>query len=130
MPDKMKRKMVLVAEVVVVGLVLLVAFAAARYLLLDEWIKTEQAKNDIRWIERVLAAYYAKHGFYPDTLEALTYPDPLDKSPPWLSKEEQERLIDPWGQPYGYDLSSKPWREGPLVYSLGPPGQGKFVSNQ
>jgi hypothetical protein len=118
---------IIVVEIVIVISLLACAACAAWYLLWDSCDPLEkQAKNDIKSIELVVAAYYAWSGFYPNTLQELTYA--FDKSHPWISEEE---LIDPWGQPYGYDASSRPgnWGKPPLVYTLGPPGQGKPIRN-
>jgi hypothetical protein len=128
MPDKMKRTMVLLVEAVVVGLVLLVALAAARYLLFDEWFKTEQAMRGIKALEHAVEKYHGAHGCYPNALEDLIFP--RDNSPCLLSAAA---LVDPWGQSYRYEYypaGTSGTGRHVIIWSEGPPGKGITITDE
>jgi hypothetical protein len=88
--------------------------------------RVDHAKRDIKALDLAIATFLTRHGMYPTTLPELAEPQP-DGSPPILA---EKTFLDPWGNPYVYELASRqPMTERPLVYSHGPPGQNKRISN-
>jgi hypothetical protein len=88
--------------------------------------KEDRAKMDTKALQTVVTSYYASHEVYPNTLDELTQVQP-DGSPALV---DAKGLIDPWGNPYIYDPTSRhPKTDRPLIYSNGPPGQNKRISN-
>jgi hypothetical protein len=88
--------------------------------------KEDRARMDTRSLQTIVMTFYARQNAYPKALEELTELQ-SDGSPPLM---DEKGLIDPWGNPYNYDPNSRhPKTDRPLIYSNGPPGQNKRISN-
>jgi hypothetical protein len=88
--------------------------------------RVDHARRDIKSLDLAISTFFTKHGHYPATLRELAEPQP-DGSPPILA---DKTWTDPWGNAYIYDQHARqPMTERPLVYSNGPPGQNKRISN-
>jgi len=117
-----------------IGLALLGVVCAAAYPLWSAWQnylekeKEKRAKADIVVIEEATKIWNENYGSFPPCLEVLAEPQP-NGDPAVIDKR---MLVDPWGQNYVYDSSSILGSLGrdPHIYSQGPPGQGKFISNR
>jgi type II secretory pathway pseudopilin PulG len=88
--------------------------------------REDRARLDTRSLQSAVRAYYARQKVYPNTLNELTRLQP-DGSPPLV---EKGGLVDPWGNPYDYDPNARHQKSDmPLIYSNGPPGRQKQISN-
>lgn len=88
--------------------------------------KEDRARLDCKSLQQAVSTYYDRHNTFPKTLVELTGRE-IPEGMPYL---EEKALIDPWGIPYNYDPNSRHQRTGmPLIYSSGPPGQNKRISN-
>lgn len=107
----------LLEVLIVVAILVILASAASiaffRYL---EDAKVGRAKNDMRVIEQAYKKYYGQHGQWPENIQMIA---------PQL-EQDQQGLIDPWGQPYTVQVVDVQQSDGqsiqrPVVYCQ-PPG--------
>jgi hypothetical protein len=90
--------------------------------------KLAKALVDVKILEQAVAAYRVSHdGRVPSYLWQLTQ-EQVNGVPPLVAKQ---RLVDPWGKPYVYDVSKRSPPPGtlPLIMSKGPPGQNLSIRN-
>jgi hypothetical protein len=82
-----------------------------------EKARIDRAKAGVKVLTQALEAYaILNKGAYPASLESLTKAQDGQKA--LLSAD---KLVDPWGQPYGYEAKTlDPATGRPLVYSRGP----------
>lgn len=59
-----------------------------------------RAAADIRALDLAVGHYYLDHNQHPPSLEILAVPDDLGKI-----RVRAEHLLDPWGEPYQYDVT-------------------------
>jgi general secretion pathway protein G len=113
--------------IVVVAIILILASAGVVvYTTLLAGTKEDRAKMDCKSLQTVVTSYYVKHTVYPQSLRELTERQ-QDGTPAML---EEKGLIDPWGNEYLYDPNQRhPKTDRPLIYTNGPPGQNKKISN-
>jgi general secretion pathway protein G len=113
--------------IVVVAIILILASAGVVvYTTLLAGTKEDRAKMDCKSLQTVVTSYYVKHSVYPQSLRELTERG-QDGSPALL---DEKGLIDPWGNEYIYDQGQRhPKTDRPLIYTNGPPGQNKKISN-
>jgi len=119
--DKHAAGFTLIELLVVLAILgLLAAFAAPQVLKYLGGAKTDAAKAQIQNIAAILDLYRLEVGSYPSESDGL---DALIEAPADAARwngpyvRQQEALIDPWGQLYGYRM---PGEHGPFdLYSLG-----------
>ena len=113
--------------IVVVAIILILASAGVVvYTTLLAGTKEDRAKMDCKSLQTVVTSYYVKHSIYPQTLRELAERAP-DGSPALL---DEKGLIDPWGNEYHYDQGQRHQKtDRPKIWSDGPPGQNKPISN-
>jgi hypothetical protein len=90
--------------------------------------KLQHATLDVKNLDKAVKRYYADHGQYPPDFQTLCARQ-SDGSPALL---DPRTLIDPWGQPYIYEtgtIGRRLFSSPPHIYSHGPPGEGKMISN-
>ncbi|GAB4149496.1 MAG: GspG family T2SS major pseudopilin variant XcpT [Planctomycetaceae bacterium] len=89
----------------------------------------DRARLDMKAIEDAVKKYTLKHdGSFPETLEQLTNPEPLEDGTTPAPYLEAENKIDPWGNKYIYRMpstSNQYLNDGrrPEIYSFGPDKQ-------
>jgi general secretion pathway protein G len=123
-----RRGFTLMEIIVVVAIILILASAGVvAYTTMLAGAKEDRAKLDCKSLDQAVGVYFAKHGQYPASLQELAQRQP-DGSPSILKSEKA--LIDPWGNAYIYDQGSRhQTNDTPLIYSNGPPGLNKRISN-
>ncbi len=87
---------------------------------MQEGANIHRAHIDVKRLENAVISYHTARNKYPDNLQLLTKPNPIDGSPALL---DEKGLIDPWGNPYMYDPAKfNPKRSAaPRIWSNGPP---------
>ncbi len=81
------------------------------------------ARTQIEAFESPLESYFLDIGDYPDSLESLLTPDPSD-SPRWRGPYVEKMPVDPWGNPFRYELRSHGGDErSPVIWSMGANGE-------
>lgn len=90
-----------------------------------EEAKISATRAKINTIETAAGTYYTKHGEYPTDLTILT--SNVDGGPAAL---ETSQIKDEWQQPIVIDVSQRSATGKPLIYSNGPPGENRRISNQ
>ena len=92
-----------------------------------ERAKINRCHTDIKSIETAVTTYYMNRTRYPDTIAQLTQRDQIDGTAAMLS---ERALVDPWGNQYMYDPSSRhPQTDKPRIWSNGPPNTGIPIDN-
>jgi uncharacterized protein (TIGR03000 family) len=87
--------------------------------------KVEQAKSDIRKLDKALEVYKTLHMKYPAALKDVTEPE--GKIPAIADKNV---LVDPWGKPYEYEPNNlHPVTKVPHIFTNGPAGGKLFLDN-
>lgn len=115
--------------VALVILALIVGLVAPQVLGYLGRAKTDSAKVQIDHLKSSLSLYLVDMGRYPSSSEGL---EPLVKAPPGAANwrgpyvEDGQVPADPWGKPYGYELTPD---SRPRVFTLGadaaPGGEGE-----
>ena len=115
--------------VALVILALIVGLVAPQVLGYLGRAKTDSAKVQIDHLKSSLSLYLVDMGRYPSSSEGL---ESLVKAPPGAANwrgpyvEDGEVPADPWGKPYGYELTPD---SRPRVFTLGadaaPGGEGE-----
>lgn len=113
--------------IVVVAIILILAGSGVVvYTTMLSSAKEDRAKLDCKSLDQAVTVYFAKHSQYPGSLQELAQRQP-DGNPAILT---EKGLVDPWGNPYVYDQNSRHAQtDKPLIYSNGPPGLNKRISN-
>src|SRR5262249_21314027 len=113
--------------IVVVAIILILAGAGVFvYTSVLAGSREDRAKLDVKSLESAVTTYYTRKGYYPETLQQLAQRQE-DGGAALLT---EKALIDPWNQPYVYEPNTKhPTTDRPLIYSNGPPGMNKRISN-
>jgi general secretion pathway protein G len=99
-----RRGFTLMEILVVVAIIVVLAGVGIVYLLpkVDE-AREGVAKGQIKAISNACEMYKLSNGDWPVTIEALTEMQP-NGAPPLL---KADAIVDPWGNPYGYDPSGQ-----------------------
>src|SRR5262245_11461709 len=63
--------------------------------------KASAARYGIAVLTEAVEIYKLNNGAYPESLDLLAQPQPGG----WPPLATADSLIDPWGQPYGYELA-------------------------
>ena len=66
--------------------------------------KTNAAKASVQTIKEAVQLYYMNNSKLPESLEALSQPDPNNDDEPYI--DNAESLTDPWENPYDYKQES------------------------
>ncbi|MFQ5692592.1 MAG: type II secretion system major pseudopilin GspG [Nitrospinota bacterium] len=117
--------------VVIIILGILATFVAPRIFGWVNEARRSQAKNQIASIESALRLYYVDNGVYPSSeqgLAALVGPPTVGRLPTnYRTGGYMEKIpLDPWGNPYVYELQEDGQSYEILYYGAGgqPGGEG------
>jgi general secretion pathway protein G len=115
---------VLVVVAILVILASVATFATVSYL---AGAKVDQATLQATNIQKAAMAYYTKSGgTYPDSLQLLVMRDPNTGTPPLLEGGESA-IIDPWTQPYQFEIvMDNAGAERFVVYTINPDTQQRI----
>jgi general secretion pathway protein G len=123
-----RRLALTLMEVMVVAaiLVILAGVGAISVLGYLSDAKEKAARVGVQTLEDAVNAYYLDYNQYPNELADLTVTLPDGRA----AKLDQKALVDPWGQPYGYEPTNlNPNTKKPHIFSNGEPGSGRPVAN-
>jgi general secretion pathway protein G len=105
--------------VVVAIIVALAGIGVVSYFALFEQAKADVAAAQIQSLSSLCDQYRIKNGDFPDSLQALTQPDPNRK----VYVEDPNKLLDPWKKPYQYDKNGqKNQGRHADIYTVSPDG--------
>jgi general secretion pathway protein G len=113
---------------VVVAIIVILAGLGGYYLIGQvDGARKGAAKTQIRTLTQAAENYNLDNLTWPPNLQALTMRTANGKGP-YLKNADY--LIDPWGNPYQYDIScQKNNGTQPDIWSIGPPGTNQFIGN-
>ena len=106
------------STVIVLALLVVVGIGGTACFRSDGVTRIGRAKSDVDTIDEACAAYRQNNGRFPAALKDL-----VSGSKPYLEGGE-EAIIDPWGNPYQFDLNG-PHSDGakPDIFTVDPDGQ-------
>lgn len=121
---RVRSAFTLLEILIVVAIIVVVAGVGGYYLFgaLDRG-KIDAAKSQMRIIETAIDAFRLNNGGPPTSLDILLQPDPANGDNPYLT--EPKAIIDPWGNPYGFEYNDM---RRVTIYFKSP--NGRMISNR
>jgi len=106
-------------------LVIMASLVTVSIIAVQKGSYTDIAKTEISAIRSEILRYHINLATYPSSLDDLRTPPSNLKNPKkWVGPYLEKDPVDPWGNPYGYELNSGDQLGDQFrIWSFGPDGQ-------